>query len=491
MSFWYQNGVCSNKEHSHRRGHKYARQGAGALTILCTLGGVVWAQDVPPGLVARFDVTQRLEYSDNPDFDVDGESDFFGRTILGFGLDSVTNVQRFSLNLGTDIEEGRENESSINVDNSFANLRYNRNTRNALLGAFLGYRETDTETSFFDDFDPGGSGFSFFDLFDPDGSSNDSGNVINQDSGTRKTYRYGLDWAIGREAPIGASFNWSYNEITYSDTNDPDLTDQSTNDFRGQVDFLISPRITTSLTGEYIDFDAQDNGVNRETTRLGVATALEINPILTADIGLSYDTIERTGDETGTDKGTSVDLGLVRAMTNGSVGVRFRSDVESNDNGRRSFLSVDREMELPRGALSYSLGLTGAGDVIGTDPLVNVNYLHQLSTATLEFGMSQNVNVDSDNDEQLNTAVRAAYNQQINNTSSFSVDAVFFDRNDLSATDDDGQRIDLRLSYRHDLTRDWGLVSGISHDRTLEDDGDDRRRTTVFVGLQRSFDWRP
>jgi hypothetical protein len=34
-------------------------------------------------------------------------------------------------------------------------------------------------------------------------------------------------------------------------------------------------------------------------------------------------------------------------------------------------------------------------------------------------------------------------------------------------------------------------VSGISHDRTLEDDGDDRRRTTVFVGLQRSFDWRP
>ena len=86
MSSWYRNGVCANNRQSHRQANRRAHQGAGALLLLCSIGVVVRAQDVPPGLVARFDVTQRLEYSDNPGFDVDGESDLFGRTILNFGL---------------------------------------------------------------------------------------------------------------------------------------------------------------------------------------------------------------------------------------------------------------------------------------------------------------------------------------------------------------------------------------------------------------------
>ncbi len=449
----------------------YARQGAGALTMLCVIGGDARAQEMPPGLTARLDITQRLEFSDNPDFDIDGNSDFFGRTILGFGLESVTNLQRFALNLGTDIEEGRDDRSGIDVTNSFASLRYDRNTRNASIGVSAEYRESDTSSSFFDDFDI-------------------DGNVINQDSGTRETYRFGLEGAVGREAPVGSSFRWNYSEIRYRDTNDPDLTDQSTSDFQGQVDFRITPRITTSLTGKYIDFDSQGNGTNRKTTGLGLSTAFEINPILTADVGLSYDRIERTGDETGTDEGLSFDLGLIRAMPNGSVGLQFSSDVASNDNGRRSYLSVTRDVELPRGDLSVELGMTGA-DTIGNNPLVNISYQHELPTAVLTFGVSQRVVTDNDNDERINTSLRAGYDQQINNRSSYGVSIAVFDRNDLSGADDDGQRVDLSLNYRHDLTRDWGFVSGISHAYSTEDNGEDRSRTTVFVGLQRSFDWLP
>ncbi|MEP1202168.1 MULTISPECIES: hypothetical protein [Rhodobacterales] len=449
----------------------YARQGAGALAMLCVIGGDARAQETPPGLTARLDITQRLEFSDNPDFDVDGNSDFFGRTILGFGLESVTNLQRFTLNLGTDIEEGRDDRSGVDVTNSFASLRYDRNTRNASIGVSAEYRESDTSSSFFDDFDI-------------------DGNVINQDSGTRETYRFGLEGAVGREAPVGSSFSWNYSEIRYRDTNDLDLTDQSTSDFQGQVDFRITPQITTSLTGKYIDFDAQGNGTNRRTTGLGLSTALEINPILTADVGLSYDRIERSGDETGTDEGLSVDLGLIRTMPKGSVGLQFSSDITSNDNGRRSYLSVTRNLELPRGDLSVELGVTGA-DTIGNNPLVNINYQHELPTAALSFGVSQRVVIDSDNNEQINTTLRAGYDQQINSQSSYGVSATFYDRNDLSGAEDDGQRIDISLNYRHDLTRDWGLVSGISYAHSTEDDGEDRRQTTIFVGLQRSFDWIP
>ena len=131
MLFWSRSGVCSNNRLAHRHKRRIAWQGAGALAILCTLGAVGRAQDAPSGLSMRLDVTQRLEFSDNPDFTVDGGSDFFGRTVLGFGLESVTNIERYTQNLGTDIEEGRTDRSSNDATNSIANLSNDRDTRNA------------------------------------------------------------------------------------------------------------------------------------------------------------------------------------------------------------------------------------------------------------------------------------------------------------------------------------------------------------------------
>jgi hypothetical protein len=473
MLSWSRNGACSNSEPAQRQNPVTVRRGGAALALLCSVGAVVRAQDIPPGFVANFDITQRLEYSDNPDFDVDGDPDFFGRTVLGFGLESVTKVQALFLNLGTDIEEFRDdNPDDIDTTNPFANVRYTRNTRNALLGVSAAYRESDVSSTFFDE---------DFDL---------DGNVINQDSGTRESYSFGLNAEIGREAPIGASFDWAYNELTYSGTDDPDLTDQSSNDFLGQVDFRITPRITAKLTGKYIDFDTNGNGVDRKTTGLGAGVALVISPVLTADLSLSYDRIERSGDETGTDEGVSGDFGLTRALPNGSVGLRYASDVVTNDDGRRSYFAVTRDMELPRGALSFALGVTGS-DTVGTDPLAELDYQYQLPTATVSVGLSQRVVTDDDNQEEINTTLSAGFDKRINSLSSLGVNFAYFNRNELGENPNDGDRIDVSLSYRYDLTRDWGLVSGISHAYATEDIGEDRRRTTVFVGLQRSFSWLP
>ena len=154
MLSWFRNGGCSNSDASHRQKSTIVWGGLGAFALLCSVGVVVRAQDVPPGIIARLEVTQRLEYSDNPGLDVDGDSDFFGRTILGFGLESVTSIQRLALNLGTDIEEFRDdNDQDFDFDNSFANLDYNRQTRDAFARGQLRYRETDTDTDFFDDDD--------------------------------------------------------------------------------------------------------------------------------------------------------------------------------------------------------------------------------------------------------------------------------------------------------------------------------------------------
>ncbi|WP_300064278.1 hypothetical protein [uncultured Roseobacter sp.] len=473
MSFWYPSGGCSNSGHSTPQQRIVGRNTGAAAILLYCAGAAGHAQDgTPPGMVANFGVEQRFEYSDNPDLEVDGDSDFFGRTILRFGLDSQRAIDRFSLGLGTDIEEGREGRDSVDLTNSFGTLSYNRQTRSARAGISLSYRESDVTSRIREE------------DFDQDG------NVIDQTEGTRRTYNYRLDGAIGQEAPIGASFSWGENRIAYSDDADPNLQDSARQDFSGQIDFRITPRITASLTSLYRDFDARGDGVDRETTGFGSAVRLQASRVDTINIGLSYDRVERSGDQTATDEGLSGSIDWERALPNGALGVNYASDITSNDDGRRSSFSVRRTMQLPRGALSLTLGATGT-DSLGTDPLVQADYVHNLPTGTVSVGLSQSVNTDNDNNEEINTRLNAAYNQQVNSLSSFGVSLSFFDRDELGETGNDAQRFDVSLSYRYALTRDWGLVGGYRHRLSTQDNAEDRSSNTVFLGVERNFSWAP
>lgn len=473
MLSWSRNGGCSNNEPAHRQNFITARRGFGALALLCSVGAVVRAQEAPPGFLATLDVTQRLEYSDNPDLDANGDSDIFGRSILNFGLESVTSIEAFTLNLGTDIEEGRDDRTGLNFTNTIGSLGYNRNTRNALLGIDGRYSQSDSDGDISEE------------DFDQDG------NVINQNDGTRKFYDVGIEGAFGREAPIGANFAFRYSESNYSGVSNARLRDSDTTDLSGQIDFRINPSVTANLTAKYIDFDAAAGGVNRETVGFGAGVDLRLSPIWSTSVSLSYDDIDRSGAEDGSDEGITGIVNVTREMPNGSLGLNFESDVASNENSRRTFLAVTRSMELPRGDLSYSLGVTGAGSVIGLDPLVNVDFTHNRPTQQISLGLSQQVNTDTDNEEQLNTSLNASFDQQINNTSSFGVGFSFFDRNELGDNQDDGHRWTVEVTYRHDLTRDWGLVGGYSYTRSKEDGEDKRTRNSVFIGLERSFNWTP
>ena len=231
-------------------------------------------------------------------------------------------------------------------------------------------------------------------------------------------------------------------------------------------------------------------GVDRETTGIGAQLNLVVTPISTVNMSLSYDKIERSGTQTGANSGLSGGSGWSREMPNGTLGLSYRSDVASNQDGRRSVLTLSRSLDLPRGALSAQVGLTGAGS-LGTNPLVSLSYNHEFPTAALGISVSQSLTTDNNNNEEINTTLRANYNREINDMSSFGLSGSVFDSNELSATGNDAQRIDLSVTYRHDLPRDFGLVGGITHSRSSEDGRSDRSSNTVFVGLQRSFDWTP
>lgn len=434
----------------------------------------VRAQDVPPGLIARLDVTQRFEYTDNPGLETDGgDSIFFGRTVLGFGLESVTDVERFQLNLSTNIEEGREGQSSVDITNSFGDFLYNRETSNARLGITSRYQESDIET------------FRIGDDFDQ------NGNVINQTTGTRESFRFGVNAEWGINAPIGTELSWEYSQISFRGTDDPDLNDSNRNDLLGRINFRINPNITLDLTARYTKTDTDGEGVDRELIGLSSGVELEVSPILTVNASLGFERINRSGTETGSDDGGTLAISLERDLPNGSVGLRFNTDVQSNENGRRSFLGVDRDLDLPRGSLSYSLGVSGAGADIGRNPILDVSYREDTRSGALTLSLSQRVLTDTDNQEQINTTLNAGYSYRINRVSSIGADLSLFNRNELGDGENDGQRVQLGLTYRYELTRDWGLVSGYSHTLVSDDDEEDRKRNTVFVGLQRNFSWNP
>jgi len=298
-------------------------------------------------------------------------------------------------------------------------------------------------------------------------------------------------YTVGLTAPIGTSFALDYSEITYRDTSDPDLTDQSNLDFSGAIDFRIDPRITAQLTAKYIDFDAQGDGVNRKTTGVGAGVILDITQTLRANIGLSFDKIERTGDETGTNEGVSFDSQLIQTLSNGTIGATLRSDVTSNLDGRRNFFSIDREMDLPRGqTLGFSLGGTNS-ETSTFDPLVDIRYGYALPAAQLTFSLSQVFDTDSDNQERINTTLRANYRQDINSVSGFNIGVALFDRNELGFFADDGRRADFDMSYNHAVTRDWDIVAGYRYTFSASDSGPDRSRNTIFLGLERAFSWSP
>ena len=471
MSFWYRNGVCSNNRHSHRPSNIRVRHAAGALSILCGVGVVAHAQDAQlSGLTARLDISQRLEYSDNPDLEAEADSDFFGRTVLDFGLESVTALETFTFNIGTDIEEMRDDQSTLDLTNPIMRLRYDRATDAANIGFSLRYQESDVSSSFFGDDFP------------------IDGNVIEQDTGTRQSYGYALNGAFGLNAPLGAAYDFRRDEIRYLDSDDPGLVDQTRDNFSGEVNFRIDPRITARLTGKYINQDYHGDGVDRRTTGYGLGALLDVTPRLVADLSISQDEIELTGDDNRTEEGLTFGAELTRQVPNGTIGLSAASEVTSN--GRREFLSLTRDMELLRGSLAFTAGLTNS-ETAGTDPLFDVSYLHRLSTSSFTLGLSQTVTSDSDNQEDINTTFRANYDYQINSLSSLTAGATLFDRNALGEDASDGRRLDLSLSYRYALTRDWGLVNGFTHQISSSDTEDTRTSNTVFIGLERSFLWRP
>lgn len=447
------------------------------IAALAAVPATLWTPGLihAEGLTAQFTLGQQLVYTNEEGVVNDPDEGFVSRTSLGLVIGSQTRNQNltFSVNTGLDYNLTNDIERS-SLHDPVLQLSYTLENRNNVLSFDASYQRTDIDDTAFTD--------------DPLVSDND----ISIGGGVRETFGQRSGLIIGRESPLMFELNQSYSRTEFSGTVDTSLVDTTTRGLDGRLTFRLSPVASVYAFASFNDRDAETAGASdRRTERLGVGALYTISPVLTATAELSYDQVD-TDDNAGTvtsDDGLGFRFGLERTLANGALTFDLRE--EETVNGRRRQVSVGRDYAFKRGTLAFSVGASQT-DGLSVEPLFNLTANYELDkNAALRVTLSQRASVDSDNDSTINTSLGIDYTRELTSLSSLSAGLQLRDRQVEQDNSEDQNSLQLNLTHRYQVGGDWDLVSGLTYARTQSDATTDRNTSTVFVGLERTFDWRP
>lgn len=458
------------------------RAGLLAGTAFVLLAGPLAAQEEPnPSLT--FDFSSTLRASDNYGLDEDSPGDsYFLDNRFGFGYRNETEVQSLFFGGSTilrfaDLPDRDYDPDFDDIDLTFAYGRKGVNTR------------IDTEASY------NRSDVAFFDplsnLDDPLDPIEEE-DLIEDNSGTRETFGAQIRFETGLAGPLGFNFGIEHRDRKFTDTTDPDYYDSRSTTYTAGTRFTLSPVATAtfSLSQEnYTNEDIEEQDRVSRTANVGLG--YQISPILTLDTSLGVRKIDNEETnfgirDTETTDGIVGSVGLTRLLPNGSVGASFSHDV--TEDGDRSTLSVNRQMELKTGELGFSVGAT-KGDYGGTDFIGDLSYRQDLPTGSFWAELGQAVTSDDDS-EQTRTRASLGLTHDLSALSAvdFSVDYI-----DIAKDGDevDRQRGRFRAAYSYDLTSAWELSGGYTYTRSKREGEDAATENAVFLTMQRQFHTRP
>lgn len=266
--------------------------------------------------------------------------------------------------------------------------------------------------------------------------------------GTQTEYGIGLRFETGRTAPASFFLAAAYGVVEYEDTIDPDLIDT-------------------------------------RTTDLGAGTRLRFSEVLTGTFALGFTREDEDGVDDTTDTLTA-SVGLDYALPNGSASLDLTQS--SEDGGEdRTTLEIGRVVELPGGTLAGRLGVSSS-DLGDTDLVGGLDLTHELPDGAITFSLERAASFDTDADETtIDTALGLGWTLDVNAASSVAFDVSW------AQSDSPSERIEetgFGATYRHALTADWQLNSGVRY--RVRDDADGRAESPLlFVALGRTFDVRP
>ncbi|MCQ0090460.1 hypothetical protein [Roseovarius sp. M141] len=451
------------------------------LGALCLPIPSVMAQDAG-GIQVVVGVEQGIELGSNIGLEIPDEGNSISApTRLTFGLSSETRVQQLNFEAGGTYRfENLDGENDSELDATNMALGYTRNGANASLSVFADYTVEQIDTlRTFDDFVDGGEVELPSDFTDLSGD------------GLRTSYSAEATLILGNEdAPLGFQFDLGTSGTTYDDATDADLTNEERAFVAAAARAQLSPVLTGTLGAGYTYVDEDDaTETKRDIQNVDVGVSYLISPRTTIDAGLGYvwNRTEETTGVTNFDGPTGL-LGVNYDLPNGSVGAILDSR-RAEDGTRIQSVRVLRDMELPAGPLSASIGLARGGS---EDPAVvgSLNWVKLLPSGSFTARLDRSMIVDSDDDLRVTTLGGLDYRYDINEISSLIFDLSYA----VSEASDAADRVDegsFTATYSRALTAEWDFNAAVGYRMRDESGTGQANSFLISATIGRSFStWR-
>ncbi len=442
--------------------------GVSLIVIFGSASGVA-AQD-EGGLNVTLDVIQRLENIEEDGFTGTDGAGFRSLTTLGFGLSSVTRSQSLELALSSGLAVPFEGDGDAAFEDNLAAVEYSRSSRDSELTFGARYRRDSVDDLAFD-------------------ASFEDDDIVTG-VGEREVLTLTSGLIVGREARVTGTFAHTYETSDYFDTLDPTLTDSETQVVDARVSFQLTRTLTVDVFGVWRDEDESGvDATDRVTTEIGTGASYRIDPVTILAGEISFSEEESDGATPLDTEGWNYALSATRERPNGEVFVEYIQ--EDALTGTRRQLIAGQDLTLQRGTVAYSLGVT---ETDGFDPqlLASLALAYDLDrNGTASIVLSQEGTVNGDDEEVVNSRLNISYVRELSSVSELAASFDLVDENVLDAAGDDERSFSFDVTYDYELTRDWGLTSGYEYTLVRLDGTEDRSRSTVFLGLQRSFAYRP
>lgn len=452
--------------------------GAVCLPILPAL-----AQDRIDAVRMSFGISQGFEFGDNLALENPAEgSSSIATTTLSFGLVGETDTQQINFGISGALQV-QDTPDTDGIETDFADprfrLSYNRQGADSELGVRANYFSSSVDTLSLNDF-INEEGV----IVLPEDFANLRGNA------TRNNYSLGVTLDLFQNDPLGLRLTAGASGTDYTDTSDPDLFDYNRTYVGGTALARVSDVLTGTLSLRYSTYDASDDVQTyrtRTTTRAGIIYDISSRATLEANIGYTETNTQEIGVSDDTNSSPVGNLSYVYAMPNGQITADLDATTDE-DGAERLNLVFGRRMDLPDGSLAFRFGLTDPefGDVA---PIGGLNWTRNLPAAKISVQLSRAVTLSNEDETQLSTILAVNYEQEINRVSSFGINASYGET-DSTDTTDAVKRTGIAATYRHALTKDWNLNTGVGY-RTREENGQTASSPRVFLSIGRQFTFRP
>ncbi len=304
--------------------------------------------------------------------------------------------------------------------------------------------------------------------------------------------RANLDWRVGINDPIGFRFVYNRWERRYEDTLDPDLFDNTSDDFAATTFFRINPVLQGNLRLAYVDFVAEDAPrTDRKTTVATVGATYNVSSITSVSGNIGYSQVDEKQRAFGTDTLTEdyvASFSWNKALTDGSADIFL--DRTFGVNGSRTNATFGRNFQRPNGSLIFNVGVT-RGPFGETTPIGQLDYAHRFGNSRIGARIQRRVGTSTQSVETRENIGFLTYDYFINPLSALSFTYNFIDQEDEGPGPANSRtRSDFTVAYSRAITNDWAVTMGYQYEKDKQN-AFDADSNSIYLTLGRRFLLKP